>query len=159
MQQAIFCVSFHRKGMPSQKKVWLGFAQLDFTMTATKTTTTTIQETCDIWDTDYNSDNWEPEFMTIFVTWQLRVTLDSIRNSCDVLITIYHQILHWFGGEKSISVCSKKCLVCSLSGNLDLELYIWDRCNKSLREKMCESKYRSLVKCTNSKRNWMQFKC
>ena len=22
---------------------------------------------CDIWDTDYNSDNWEPEFMTIFV--------------------------------------------------------------------------------------------
>ena len=38
-----------------------------------------------IWDTDYNSDNWEPEFMTIFVTWQLIVTLDSIRNSCDVL--------------------------------------------------------------------------
>ena len=43
-----------------------------------------IQETCDLWDTDYNSDNWEPEFMTIFVTWQLIVTLDSIRNSCDV---------------------------------------------------------------------------
>ena len=43
-----------------------------------------IQETCDIWDTDYNSDNWEPESMTIFVTWQLIVTLDSIRNSCDV---------------------------------------------------------------------------
>ena len=41
----------------------------------------TILETCDIWDTDYNSDNWEPEFMTIFVTWQLIVTLDSIRNS------------------------------------------------------------------------------
>ena len=44
----------------------------------------TILETCDIWDTDYNPDNWEPEFMTIFVIWQLRVTLDSIRNSCDV---------------------------------------------------------------------------
>ena len=43
-----------------------------------------ILETCDIWDTDYNSDNWEPEFMTISVTWQLIVTLDSIRNSCDV---------------------------------------------------------------------------
>ena len=42
-----------------------------------------ILETCDIWDTDYNSDNWEPEFMTI---WQLIVTLDSIRNSCDVLL-------------------------------------------------------------------------
>ena len=34
--------------------------------------------TCDIWGTDYNSDNWEPGFMTIFVTWQLRETLDSI---------------------------------------------------------------------------------
>ena len=40
--------------------------------------------TCDIWDTDYNYDNWETEFMIIFVIWQLRVTLDSIRNSCDV---------------------------------------------------------------------------
>ena len=46
----------------------------------------TILETCDIWDTDYNSDNWELEFMTIFVTWQLIVTLDSIRNSCDVYL-------------------------------------------------------------------------
>ena len=44
----------------------------------------TILMTYDIWDTDYISDNWEPEFMTTFVTWQLRVTLDSIRNSCDV---------------------------------------------------------------------------
>ena len=42
-------------------------------------------ETCDILDTDNNSDNWEPETMTIFVIWQLIVTLDSIRNSCDVL--------------------------------------------------------------------------
>ena len=46
--------------------------------------TETILETCGIWEIDYNSDNWEPEFMTIFVTWHLRVTLDSIRNSCDV---------------------------------------------------------------------------
>ena len=44
----------------------------------------TVLETCDIWDTDYSSDNWEPEFTTIFGTWQLIVTLDSIRNSCDV---------------------------------------------------------------------------
>ena len=43
--------------------------------------TKTILETCDIWDTDY-----KPEFRTIFATWQLRVTLDSIRNSCDVYI-------------------------------------------------------------------------
>ena len=37
----------------------------------------TVLETCDIWDTDYSSDNWETEFMTIFGTWQLIVTLDS----------------------------------------------------------------------------------
>ena len=43
-----------------------------------------ILVTCDIWDTGYISDNWEPELLTIFVTWQLRMTLDSIRNSCDV---------------------------------------------------------------------------
>ena len=55
------------------------------TMAKTKTKTFwAILETCDIWDTEYNSDNWEPEFMTIFVTWQLIVTLDSIRNSCNV---------------------------------------------------------------------------
>ena len=44
------------------------------------------RETFDSWGTDYYSDNWEPEFMTVFVSWQLRVTLDSIRNSCDVYI-------------------------------------------------------------------------
>ena len=44
----------------------------------------------DIWDTDYISDNWELEFLTIFVTWQLRVTLDSIRNSCDVFPPSLH---------------------------------------------------------------------
>ena len=38
----------------------------------------------DIWDTDYNSDNWELHFLSIFVTWQFRVTLDSMCNSCDV---------------------------------------------------------------------------
>ena len=41
----------------------------------------TILQICDNWVTDYNSDNWEPELMTIFVTWQLIVTLDSISNS------------------------------------------------------------------------------
>ena len=42
-------------------------------------------ETFDSWGTDYYSDNWEHKFMTFFVSWQLRATLDSIRNSCDVL--------------------------------------------------------------------------
>ena len=55
----------------------------------TTTNKKTILKTCDIWDTDYNSDNWEPEFMTIFVTWHARVTLDSIRNSCDVFVSVF----------------------------------------------------------------------
>ena len=52
-----------------------------------------ILGSCDIWDTDYISDNWELDFLTIFVTWQLRVTLDSIRNSCDVysMIITFHK--------------------------------------------------------------------
>ena len=57
------------------------------TQALTKTVTKTIPGPCDIWDTNYHSDNWEPEFMTIFVSWQLRVTLDSIPNSCDVFLT------------------------------------------------------------------------
>ena len=61
------------------------------TKTNTKTMAKTNQGTCDIWDTDNNSENWEPESMTIFVTWQLRVTLDSIRNSCDV----YMHMMWW----------------------------------------------------------------
>ena len=45
-----------------------------------------------LWDIDYNSDNWKPDFMTIFVTWQLRVTLDSICNSCDVYLEVLTRI-------------------------------------------------------------------
>ena len=64
----------------------------------TVTVTKTIPETCDIWDTNNNFDNWEPEFMTIFVTWHLRVTLDSIRNSCDVYL-----VNVWLGSMSSSS--------------------------------------------------------
>ena len=46
----------------------------------------------EILETVYNSDNWEPEFMTIFVIWQLIVTLDSIRNSCVVFEPFPHQV-------------------------------------------------------------------
>ena len=49
-----------------------------------KTMTKTILEFCDIWDADYNYDDWDPLFMTIFVTIKLIVALDSIRNSSDV---------------------------------------------------------------------------
>ena len=45
-----------------------------------------------LWDIDYNSDNWKPDFMAIFVTWQLRVTLDSICNSCDVYLEVLTRI-------------------------------------------------------------------
>ena len=53
----------------------------------------TILETSDIWDTDYNSDHWEPEFSQSFFTWQLIVTLDSIRNYCDVYIEVMIEFL------------------------------------------------------------------
>ena len=53
-------------------------------------------DTWDRWDTDYIPDNWEPEFMTIFVTWQLRVTRDSIRNSCDVYIYLGLMVVFLF---------------------------------------------------------------
>ena len=64
--------------------------------------TKTTLETCDIWDTDYTFDNWEPEFMTICATWQLRVTLDSIRNSWDVLVEqqgLFHRKSHAVGSN------------------------------------------------------------
>ena len=61
--------------------------------------------TCDIWDTDYNTDNWEPGFMTIFVTWQLIVTLDSIRNSCDVLP---HKCEYWLERGRLLLTSSLK---------------------------------------------------
>ena len=43
-----------------------------FTISIIFTIAKTILENCDIWDVD-NNDNWEP--MTIYVTWQLSVTL------------------------------------------------------------------------------------
>ena len=36
------------------------------------------------WDINYNSDKREPEFLIIFATWPLRLTLNSIWNSCNV---------------------------------------------------------------------------
>ena len=77
---------------PEQLNKWPCNSQCVIMKMMTFTTIVTIidnsnkdnPETCDIWDTDNNTDNWEPEIMTIFVIWQLIVTLDSIRNSCDV---------------------------------------------------------------------------
>ena len=72
-----------------------------------------ILETCDIGDTDYNSDNWEPEFMTIFVTWQLIVTLDSICNSCDVSNTNWPLSAKWSDTPSSYAYC----ILCTMRCN------------------------------------------
>ena len=61
--------------------------------------------TCDIWDTDNNTDNWEPGFMTIFVTWQLIVTLYSIRNSCDVSIKAPMSSMPLFSVWNYVHIC------------------------------------------------------
>ena len=37
----------------------------------------TIPETCGLWDIDYNSNNWEPEFKTIFVTCDISLEVPS----------------------------------------------------------------------------------
>ena len=84
---------WHTKSDPWDLKMTMKMTMtvtMRMTMTMTMTSETsetyvkTILQTCDNWDTGSYSYNWEPEFMTIFVTWQSRVTLDSIRNSCDV---------------------------------------------------------------------------
>ena len=77
-------------------------------MTSTKTKT--ILESCDIWDIDYNSDNWELEIMTIYVSWQLRVTLDSIRNSCDVFEQILQTETCWFFPHTDIDNSGRGCI-------------------------------------------------
>ena len=59
--------------------------------------------TRDICDNDYNSDNWEPDFVTIFVTWQLRVILDSIRNSCDVSYWTFQIVFYLKASQPLIS--------------------------------------------------------
>ena len=42
----------------------------------------TILETCDIWDTDYNPDNWKPDIMTIMTNYYLTIKSDlDIRTS------------------------------------------------------------------------------
>ena len=44
----------------------------------------------------YNSDNWTSEFLSIFVTWQLRVTLDSICSYCNVFVYFTIDIIFLF---------------------------------------------------------------
>ena len=111
--------------------------------------------TCDIWDTDYNTENWEPGFMTIYVTWQLIMTLDSIRNSCNVsdiycqyiciakLICIFYWIpsrqntfslsqVHIWGYKILLSQTVPK-LFCFIS-RISSSPMGWDQMKKSLSE-------------------------
>ena len=46
----------------------LCFSSFQYRSAQDNDSTKTILETCDIWDTYYNSDHFEPEFMTIFVS-------------------------------------------------------------------------------------------
>ena len=62
---------------------------------------------CDIWDTEHNTDNWEPGLMTIIVTWQLIVTLDSICNSCDVFM--YHKSYSFWKSRDVSNSSYKSC--------------------------------------------------
>ena len=60
------------------------FSKLCFTSSQHKSaqdSTRTILETCDIWDTYYNSDHFEPEFMTIFVSDKTKSTDSGFRIS------------------------------------------------------------------------------
>ena len=79
----------------------------------------TVLETCDIWDTE-NYDNGDPGFMTIFSTWQLIVTLDSIRNSCNVL---------WHQHKNNVDEFGNRCflLKAQLSHKFSLYSYILDK--------------------------------
>ena len=78
----------------------------------------------DIWDTDYNSDNWEPEFMTICMTWLLRVTLDSICNSCNVYRRPISSI-HWLVTVLSAFnvVPRGMCFESTCFGRVDMEKF------------------------------------
>ena len=69
---------------PNQQKNIRNTNKLNRTITLPTLSNLPTIETFESWGTDFYSDKREHELMTIFVSWQLRVTLDSIRNSCDV---------------------------------------------------------------------------
>ena len=49
-----------------------------------------ILETCDLWDTDYIDDNWEQQYEQLHCDLWIESDGDSIRNSCDVCISIIY---------------------------------------------------------------------
>ena len=65
--------------------------------------------------------------MTIFVTWQLRVTLDSIRNSCDVFYRNPHQHIFRYKFQGIVMYCCKLLLLAQapLRVSVDICQYLW----------------------------------
>ena len=72
MWQDLTCVSFFQK----TKKTLKEHVQR------------TILQTCDICENFEISDNWEPQNITIILTWQ-KVALDKIHNFCKLIVYIY----------------------------------------------------------------------
>ena len=104
--------------------------------------------------TDYNSDNWEPESMTIFVTWQLGVTLDSIHNSCDVWYTFYECFLFCDFVENLNNVSLFSVIYCYCQ--FMFYLCLWLQCHQMC---LC-SLYFALCKIEALKVNWTRmFSC
>ena len=81
----------------------------------------TILENCDIWDTDYNCYNWEPEFMTIFdrlplfQTEQSQCQLSTIKLipdkqewHCDVSVWKRESLLIACLNRNRVVLCDKK---------------------------------------------------
>ena len=77
-----------------------------------------ITGTCDIWDTDYNTNNWEPGFMTIFVTRQLWVHL-RVHSTAFVILAMFIWRIqeglcqHIFGDISSLFFVQGDILFCA----------------------------------------------
>ena len=79
------------------------------------------------------SDSWDPEFRTIFVTWQLRGTLDSIRNSGNFSFNRLFVSCYAWGTDDLVSWWVQNCLLFHF-GFTDLVFNA-----KSMTEFLCNS--------------------
>ena len=74
-------------------------------------------------DTDYNTDNWEPGWMTIFVTWQLIVAHWTA-------FAILAMFFKWAGNQRCprvdiLKVCFRSVLKIILDHNYFKKYFIW----------------------------------
>ena len=92
--------------------------------------------------------------MTIFVTWQLIVTLDSIRNSCDVLLQFYHR--PWFDCDFDHLKATGASAVIDIILQKSVYNFLWEidrnlcnenvQCAKCLQDCICNFVFSSLPK-------------